>query len=263
MNLNPIISQRKNLWHKLWEDVHPQSADQIQKELWAYRTDFYEESGSNLPIEAVTTPALYSLCQSIKDKLNVHDDIVFQIDCRAIIQGNCMVPGNDQYPALINFSSGAINRLYSNELAFLIGHELGHTITKDGVVYFYYYLKYGKEGASKKIAHKMKVYKLLSELEADRYGYIACGSLESYISFYYKSRAGLDINKTGVSVQQFIEGNHKRVQYFINDGYMGSDNHPYDAIRIEAVNIYATSKDYSELCSRMNPLIYYIDFHSN
>jgi len=109
----------------------------------------------------------------------------------------------------------------------------------------------------------MKVYKFLSELEADRYGYIACGSLENYISFYYKSRAGLDFKRMGVSVQQFIEGNRKRVQSFINEGFIGGENHPYDAIRIEAVYIYATSKDSRELSSRMFPLIDNIAHYTN
>ena len=138
------IIQRKNLLQNLWKDVHPQNSEQIQKEISAYRTDFFEESGFNLPIDADTTPALYHLCQSVKNKLNIHGNIVFQIDNRAGFQGNCMVPENDQYPILINFSSGAINRLSENELSFLIGHELGHTVTKDGIVYFFYYLKYGK-----------------------------------------------------------------------------------------------------------------------
>ena len=40
----------------------------------------------------------------------------------------------------------------------------------------------------------MKVYTLFSELEADRYGYLACGNMEAYISFLYKCRCGFAIH---------------------------------------------------------------------
>ena len=106
------------------------------------------------------------------------------------------------------------------------------------------------------------IYTLFSELEADRYGYLACGSMESYISFLYKCRCGFDFSKSGVSFQQFMEGNHNRAQFFIKEGKMGGDTHPYDAIRIEALHIFSTSKDARELSSRMYPILYYIDHNT-
>lgn len=65
---------------------------------------------------------------------------------------------------------------------------------------------------------------------------------------------GIDIKKFGVPANQFIEGNHKRVQMFFDGGQIGSNTHPYDAIRTEALHIFATSKNSHELSSRMYPL---------
>ena len=259
MNLNPIIIQRKNLQKKLWDIVRPINAQDEQVELGAYRRDFYEECGFNLPIELNTAPALYKLCQSVKDKLNVQDDVWFQIKNRIGIQGDAIVSGNNIYPSIVRLSATAINQLNEDELSFLIGHELGHVINKDVVVSFYYDLKYGKDGASSKLAHSKKVHTLFSELEAHRYGYLACGSIEAYISFLYKCRSGLDFSTTGISIEQFLEGNHNRAKFFIDGGFMSGDTHPYDAIRIEALYIFATSKDARELSSRMFPLVYYLD----
>ena len=262
MNLNPVIIQRKNLHKKLWDDVRPQNANDSEWEIGAYRYDFFEECGFNFPIQVNTAPELYKFCQSVKEKLNVQEEVWFQIKNRIGIQGNAIVSGNNIYPSIVRLSASAFNQLNEDELSFLIGHELGHVINKDVIVRFYYDLKYGKDGASNKLAHSMKVYTLFSELEADRYGYLACGSMEAYISFLYKCRCGFDFNKSGVSFQQFIEGNHNRVQFFIKEGKMSSDTHPYDAIRIEALHIFSTSKDARELSSRMYPILYYLDHNT-
>ncbi len=263
MNLNPTIIQRKHLREKLWEDLHPQNEEQVQAEITYQRYGFYDESGFNLPIEADTTPALYSLCRSIEERLGINDKVVFQIDNRTDVNGGCIVSGNDRYPSIIHISSGAVNTLSEDELTVLIGHELGHLINKDGVIRFYFNYKYKKDGAPKKIAHQFNVYRLLSELEADRYAYLACGNLDTCISYQYKRIGGIDINKFGVPASQFIEGNRKRVQMFINGGMMGSNAHPYDAIRTEALYIFATSKDARELSSRMFPLVYHLDHYTD
>ena len=185
MNLNPVIIQRKNLHKKLWDDVFPQNANDLEREIGAYRFDFFEEW---------------------------QEDVWFQMKNRIGIRGDAIVSGNNIYPSIVRLSATAFNQLNEDELSFLIGHELGHVINKDVVVRFYYDLKYGKDGASNKLAHSMKVYTLFSELEADRYGYLACGSIEAYISFLYKCRCGLDFSESGVSFQQFMEGNHNRAQ---------------------------------------------------
>lgn len=259
MNLNPIIIQRKNLHKKLWDDVRPQNANDLEWEIGAYEYNFFEECGFNFPIEINTAPKLYKLCQSVKEKLNVQEDVWFQIKNRIGIRGNAIVSGNNAYPSIVRLSAAAINQLNEDELSFLIGHELGHVINKDVIVSFYFDVKYGKDGASSKLTHSMNVYTLFSELEADRYGYLACGNMEAYISFLYKCRCGLDFSISGVSFRQFMEGNHNRAQFFIKGGHMGSDTHPYDAIRIEALHIYATSIDAHELNSRMFPLLYYLN----
>ena len=261
--MNPVIIQRKNLQKKLWEDLRPRNEEQVQAEITYQRYGFYDESGFNLPIEADTTPALYNLCQSVKERLKVQDKVVFQIDNRANVNGGCIVSGNNRYPSIIHLSSGAVNTLSDDELTVLVGHEIGHLINKDGIVRFYYNYKYKKDGAPKKIAHQFNVYRLLAELEADRYAYLACGNLDTCISYQYKRIGGIDINKFGVPASQFIEGNRKRVQMFINGRMMGSNEHPYDAIRTEALYIFATSKDARELSSRMYPLVYYIDQYTD
>lgn len=253
MNLNPIIIQRKRLHNKLWDIVQPNST-QIEQELNEHKRTFYKESAYRFPVDAYITPGLNMLCKSVKERLHVDKDVAFFIDDCAIISAYCMVSGNKEYPSIVTLSSGAVNQLNDKELAFIIGHELGHIIMEDDMVRYFYHKCYSKDKVPQELAHTKHVHALLSEMEADRYGYLACESLADYVSLQYKLTGGLDIEKHGVTVPTFLWANRRRLQLFMDGGWLGND-HPANALRIEAVHIFATSKSASELRNRMQPII--------
>ena len=254
MNLNPTIFQRKDLHDFLWDHVEPNSTYQIQLELEDQKFIYHNEACRRFPIDADTTPALFNLCQSVKERLHVHNNIMFCIendDC--IANSACLGSGNTEYPSIVRLTSGAVNMLTDNELAFLVGHELGHIIIQNGIVQFFFWLIY-KDPVPNDIFHLLHVYRMLSELEADRYGYMACGSLETYVNYQYKLVGGIDRQKHGVSVETFLTANQRHVQKFLDGGWVGG-KHPAEALRTEAVRLFATCKTNRELRAKMKPII--------
>lgn len=175
--MNPTIIQRKTLHNKLWKIVQPDNSDQLNSAAEEQKFNFYNEMGLHFPIEPDTTPKLYQLCQSIKERLHVHRNVLFCIGNRSHVSASCS-EGNDDYPSVVRISSGAVNTLSDGELSFLIGHELGHVIMHNLYIDFYYEKHFEKDKPPQNIAHLYHVHRLLSELEADRYGYLACGNLE-------------------------------------------------------------------------------------
>lgn len=253
--MNPCIIQRKNLHNKLWKIVQPNCTWQIDAELEEQEFAYFNECGHNLPIELYTTPSLHLLCQAVKERLHVTDDVVFLLSNRARVIGTCIVSGNKSYPSIIIISSGAVNTLNEKELSFLIGHELGHVISRDGVVGFFFRQIYPKDEVPQCLNHEYHVLRLLSELEADRYGFLACGSdIDTFLSFMYKISGGIDIHKFGVSSSTFLLANLMHVQKYMKGGWVGK-THPANALRAEALKIFATSKSGSELRTRMRPII--------
>lgn len=251
--MNPTIIQRKKLHDKLWDIVQPNST-QIEQELDAQKHTYYKECAYRFPVDAYITPGLNMLCKSVKERLHVEKDVAFFVDDCDIISARCIVSGNKKYPSIVTLTSGAVNRLNDKELAFLIGHELGHLIMDDGIMQYFWGECYSKNNVPQELVHKKHVLALLSEMEADRYGYLACESLDAYVSLQYKLIGGLEIEKHGVTVSTFLWANRRRLQLFMDGGWLGND-HPANALRIEAVHIFATSKSASELRNRMQPII--------
>ena len=105
------------------------------------------------------------------------------------------------------------------------------------------------------MTHQFHVYQLLSELEADRYGFLACGcNLDTFVSYQYKFCGGIDQQRFGVSTETFLKANQRYMQKFLNGGWLGK-RHPAYALRIEAIRIFATCKTDRELHVQMQPII--------
>ena len=255
MKLNPVIPQRKNLQDQLWDFVQPNSTYQVDLELEDQEYNYLNECCYNLPIDAYTTPSLHLLCQSVKERLHVTDDVIFQIDNRVRVDGSSIVSGNKTYLSIVTLSSGAVNTLNENELSFLIGHELGHILSRSGLIRFFFKQLTLQSKVPRSILHDMHVLDLLDELEADRYGYLACNSdMDAFVSFMWKMSGGIDMNKFGVSTSTYLKANLGHVQKFLNGGWLGK-RHPANALRIEAVRIFATSKTNYVLREQMKPII--------
>ncbi len=252
--MNPTIMQRKTLHNKLLAIVQPDNSDQLNSVAEEQKFIYYQESGFSFPIEPDTTPRLYQLCQTTKERLHVRKNVKFCIEDRAHVTGFCAGGGNDDYPSVIGISSGAVNKLSDSELSFVIGHELGHVIMHSWWINSLYKSHFQDEKAPQDIAHLHHVFKLLSELEADRYGYLACNDLEAIVSCHYKEIGGIDIQKFGVPASMFLKANHRLAQMFMDGGWLGN-THPANALRIEAIHAFATSTSVHELNTRMEPII--------
>ena len=87
----------------------------------------------------------------------------------ADIQASCV--GSDSEECFIRLSSGVVQLLEEKELAFVIGHEVGHFL-----------LRHNAHGdASSSDSLEDTIQSKSAEISADRLGLIACGELETAV----------------------------------------------------------------------------------
>lgn len=135
-------------------------------------------SSSGLQMTQALTPKLYQsllmACENLKIPLQI---VCAYVTSSPVLQAQCFEADDDN--CVINISSGLINLLSSNEITFVIGHELGHHI-----------LRHNQEHERLASIENL-MNQRAKEISVDRAGLIACQSLESSLRATMKVISGL------------------------------------------------------------------------
>ena len=105
------------------------------------------------------------------------------------------------------------------------------------------------------LQYKIRLWEQLSELAADRYGYMAVESLNTCLSAFFKMTSGLDVSKINMQLDVYLEENLKHLEYFLHDKGVSRDTHPVNPIRVQALNLFATSQSEEDLKKSMDEII--------
>jgi hypothetical protein len=97
------------------------------------------------------------------------------------------------------------------------------------------------------LTHKITLWRKLSELTADRYGFIASPSLEKSASGFFKLSSGLDAKRINFDFKAYLEENEKVLEYFRKESSTNLLSHPINPIRIKAVELFSKSATYSSI----------------
>lgn len=162
---------------------------------------------------------------------------------------NALTYGHER--PLVILTSGLVDAMSEGELAFVLGHEMGH-IKSEHVLYLNLaeFLRSGAAAALQWVAAPavlaLFAWQRVAERTADRAGLIACGRLEDAEAALIKLALG--------SAQLFAQID--REEYLRQTETLGAaqarlalllQNHPYTAERVAALRVWAASDAYRAL----------------
>lgn len=256
--LDPTITLQKVIGDQIYEALNGPVLEYVRHECVAGENDDtvkeYHENRSMM-IEEKTFPDLYRICMQAKLAIGFENDIEFYIASNSTPNASSVGSDNpDEHPHVVELTSGLVQLLSEQELLYVIGHEIGHLINGDTQLSrlrrFIYEDK--EEEIPDFIKSRIKLYQLLSELGADRYGIIACGGDENAaITAEYKLHSGIDISQMHVNLKALIAENKKHLDYFLKSDRFIGDTHPVHPISIYALHLYATCKTQEQLDEAM------------
>ena len=257
--LDPKLDLEKQLGKQIYNALQGEIVEEVLRKTKISSRDAYWRSsmeGHSLRVQKELLPDIYKLCQDVKKKLNVKDEVDFYITGDSDVNAFSLAAEDEGEHHIVNVNSALFDLMSEDELRFVIGHELGHLINKDTALARLINFVF-PEGAAVPVTlqYKIRLHEQLAELVADRYGYMATEDLGVCVTAFFKMASGLDLEKMNVSIDALIADNSRRLDYFLKDKGTSRSSHPVNPIRVQALNLFATAKTENELQKGMTELI--------
>ena len=257
--LNPKLELEKQLGKQIYNALQGEIVEEVLRKTKTSSRDAYWRSsmeGHSLRVQKELLPDFYALCQDVKKKLKIKDEVDFYITGDSDVNAFSLAAEDEGEHHIVNVNSALFDLMSTDELRFVIGHELGHLINKDTALARLINFVFPPEAAVPvSLQYKIRLHEQLAELVADRYGYMATEDLGVCVTAFFKMASGLDLEKMNVSIDALIADNNRRLEYFLKDKGISRSSHPVNPIRVQALNLFATCQSQEELQKGMDELI--------
>jgi len=217
----------------------------IIKEAKFTRTDNYWRQileGHSFKIEENISNKFYTMCHEVKERIGFNEPIDFYITNNPGVNAFASSRIEDDESHIININSGLLQLMTDDEMKFVIGHEIGHLISKNAELWnIINFVFPPSTKIPALLTHKIRLWKQLSELIADRFGFIACPNTHICISAFFKMSSGMNPNWINLDIEAFLKENEQRLNYFRKDNGLSISTHPITPVRIKAIDLFAKS----------------------
>lgn len=254
------IELERQIGEQIYNALQGNIVEEVLREIkTSSSSDAYWRSnmeGHSLKVEKELLPDFNQLCQEVKEKLGVKDNVDFYITGDSSVNAFSVAAESEGEPHIVNINSALFVLMTTDELRFVVGHELGHLINKDtALVRLIQFVFPPNAEVLVTLQYKIRLHEQLAELVADRYGYMAVENLDVCVTAFFKMASGLDLVKMNVSIETLLADNNRRLEYFLKDKGMSRASHPVNPIRVQALNLFAKSKSKKDLDKGMEELI--------
>ncbi|HOT96953.1 MAG TPA: M48 family metallopeptidase [bacterium] len=204
--------------------------------------------GHSFKITAALAPDLHRICEEVREKLKFTEEVEFFVSNAPTI--NCFayprLEESQSHKVIIN--SALLERFEDDELRFVIGHEIGHLISKNAQLQKILQFVFPEfERAPIVFQNKIQLWDKLAELTADRYGFIAAPKLNQCINTFIKLSSGLSTSRISFDAMAYLAEMEKVLDYFKSNPYAVASTHPINPVRIKCLQLFSGSELYKSL----------------
>ena len=193
----------------------------------------YQFNETGLRLSADMTPGIYKVLVDVCQRLKIDStNILAYVYASPEIQAGCY--SADTSDCLISFTSGLIELMSEDELAFVIGHELGHFL-----------LGHGADMSSSDMSTENMIRQRCKEISADRLGMLACSSKDAAFRALIKTTAGLSETYLRFDIGTYLDQIRKSANG--SGGVNEGSTHPSLVMRCRALLWFSMSSEYNTL----------------
>jgi hypothetical protein len=191
-------------------------------------------------------PEIVRMADECIEKLGVELPLELYVYSSPQFNAACFKPEDDRL--YVMFSSSLLEGFSSQELKFVMGHELGHHVYDHHAVPVGYLLR-GKQRPDPELALELFAWSRYAEISADRAGAHCAQDMDAVARSLFKLSSGLTTKVVEFSLDDFVAqvDDMQAVDQEPGQGAPPSDwfsTHPFSPLRVKALKLFERSELY-------------------
>ncbi len=206
---------------------------------------------SGLKLTPKLAPQVYEILTRCRTNLGLRADVELYVCSDTDFNAFCYPPVNGKY--LIGVTSALLEKFSPDELAFVIGHEIGHALYAHHRLPVGYLLHHGNGHLSPLHAMRLYAWKRNAELSADRIGLVCARNFDAAAQAFFKLSSGVTDSSLSFQLKEYIaqfadlESEIAQQEVDPEDWY---STHPFSPMRLKALDMFHRSETYLKLVGR-------------
>ncbi len=191
-------------------------------------------------------PDIAKMADECIEKLDVKMALELFVYSSPQFNAACFKPENDRL--YVMFSSSLLEGFTSQELKFVMGHELGHHVYDHHAIPIGYLLR-GKQRPDPQLALELFAWSRYAEISADRAGAHCAQDMDSVARALFKLSSGLTSKVVEFSLNDFVaqvddmaSGDQEPGQGAPQSDWFST--HPFSPLRVKALKLFEDSELY-------------------
>ena len=196
--------------------------------------------GNSFKITKTLSSRLYHLCETVKKSLKFPEPVEFFIINSSTTNAYAIPRLHNGEVHIISITSALAEKFDDEEMKFILGHEFGHLQSNNAS--FERTIRFifpDFENIPMIFRNKISLWYRLSELTADRFGFLASQNLEKCISAFFKLSSGLSLEKIDFNIKAYLAEIDNVVERFKKEPFVSKNSHPVNPIRIKALEYFS------------------------
>jgi hypothetical protein len=150
---------------------------------------------------------------------------------------------------VLGVTSAMIERFEEDELAFVLGREIGHSILSHHSLPLRSLLRRGRGRLTPLHVLCLQAWKRSADISADRIGLVASRSLEAGVRALFKLASGITGKTADFQLRDYVDqlAAQAGAEVAPEDWY---SRHPFSPMRLRALDLFARSETYLELTAQ-------------
>lgn len=207
---------------------------------------------SSLRLTPKLAPKLYAIGDRCSKALKLQAELEFYVYQDARFNAACYPPSSSSIYIMI--TSGLLENFTEDELAFVIGHEIGHAIFLHHEYPAHSLMDVGKEYLSPLHAMRLFAWKRDNEITADRAGLLCCTDFNIAAKTFFKLSSGVTTNRLDFNLEEYIDQYRELEAELVASSSIDPEDwyksHPFSPMRIKALELFEKSDTYHRLTGK-------------